>query len=140
MSTNPYKSTNGAHYLKALFYGSGHELVFHDWCDHAEFLKLVKKMDVGMQVSLSETFNIVAADFVSQGIPIVVSSEVDWMPRLSRADPTSIFDIVEELESVLVLSRIGLIHLNMFTLSMHNWRSIKAWQQLVKYTTCNSSI
>jgi hypothetical protein len=126
------KGENTLKNMEALFAGSGHQLVTHPWCEHSEFIKLVRTMDVGMQVSLSETFNIVAADFVSQGIPIVVSSEIEWMPCLSKADPTSIFDIVDELESVLCLSKVGLVHLNMFTLSMYNLRAIRTWLSFIK--------
>jgi hypothetical protein len=42
-----------------------------------------------MQVSFSETFNIVAADMVSAGVPIVASDEVKWTSKWFNAVPTS---------------------------------------------------
>jgi len=45
--------------------------------DHSDFISIVKSMDIGMQVSLSESFNIVAADFVSNGIPLVGSPDIE---------------------------------------------------------------
>lgn len=36
-------------------------------------------MDIGLQVSFSETFNIVGADIISQGVPLVGSIEIPWM-------------------------------------------------------------
>jgi len=33
-------------------------------------------MDICMQVSFSETFNIVAADCIASGVPVIVSSEI----------------------------------------------------------------
>ncbi|HEY1750306.1 MAG TPA: hypothetical protein VGG29_03530 [Caulobacteraceae bacterium] len=64
------------------------ELVRHDWMPHAEFLDLVASMDLVAQVSFAETFCIVAADAVSQGVPLVTSAEVAWSTPASRADPT----------------------------------------------------
>lgn len=73
------------------------ELVMHDWMSHDEFRKLVASMDIVMQVSFSETFNIVAADAVSQGVLTVTSPEVRWSAREVQADPTSFDDIVRTL-------------------------------------------
>ena len=54
-------------------------------------------MDVGMQVSFSETFNIVGADLLSQGVPIVGSYELPWIHEDYRADPTDHEDIASAL-------------------------------------------
>lgn len=56
-----------------------HKLVEVGWLEHEDFIQLVRQMDLGMQLSYSETFNIVAADFVSNYIPFVGSSEIDWL-------------------------------------------------------------
>lgn len=85
--------------LKALFAGSRHQLMTHGWLDHPDFLKLVAFMDLGMQVSFSETFDIVAADFVYSNIPIVGSFEVTWLDKNYQASTTHMNDIVEHLES-----------------------------------------
>ena len=77
--------------------GSGHELVMHSWQDHAEFKELCSQMDIGMQVSFSETFNIVAADMLSVGVPLVTSDEVPWASRISVALPSKLDTIVEKL-------------------------------------------
>lgn len=66
----------------------GHELVFHTWTPREEFLKLCATMDIGMQVSFSETFNIVGADFISQGVPLICSNEIPWINKKFKADPT----------------------------------------------------
>ncbi len=52
-------------------------------------------MDLGTQVSFTETFNIVVADFVYNGIPCVVSEEIYWMPDSMKVrNPTSTDEIV----------------------------------------------
>lgn len=73
----------------------GHRLVTHQWTTRDEFLNVCSQMDIGMQVSLSETFNIVAADLVSQGVPVVTSSEVPWSCSWFNADPVDSEDIVK---------------------------------------------
>jgi hypothetical protein len=74
--------------LEALFKHTPHTLVKHPWLSHAEFVELVKEMDCGMQVSFSETFNIVAADFVNSEVPFVGSAEIPWLSSGSIAAPT----------------------------------------------------
>lgn len=96
--------------LRALFSRyPEHELIELDWMPHGEFIKLIKKMDVVMQVSSSETFNIVAADAVSQGVPVIGSSEIPWLDDEYCADPNEVYDIAEKLLHVLNNSRRGLL-------------------------------
>ncbi len=84
--------------IRGLFEGLPHaELVEHQWMTHAEFLELSGKMDINLQVSFSETFNIVAADSVLQGVPVIGSNEIPWLPEEFHADPTSAFDISEKM-------------------------------------------
>lgn len=74
-----------------------HELVELAWMDHAAFVKQTASMDVLMQVSNSETFNIVAADAVSVGVPVLVSDEIPWLGDEYQADPNSVKDIANKL-------------------------------------------
>lgn len=84
-----------------------HELVSHEWMNRDDFLKLCSTMDIAMQVSFSETFNIVAADQVVQGVPIVISREVPWAAPIFCADPTNLDDIVCTLHRTMILSQIN---------------------------------
>ena len=91
--------------LRELFDGiEGHELVEHAWSERDEFLKLCETMDIGMQVSFSETFNIVSADHISQGVPMVVSDEVPWSSFISYTDPNSSDSIISALYRAYILS------------------------------------
>ena len=56
----------------------GHKLVQHEWRDHKGFKELCRTMDMGMQVSFTETFNIVGADLISEGVP-TVGHDIPWM-------------------------------------------------------------
>jgi hypothetical protein len=78
--------------LKGLFgelSDTGHQLIEHEWMNRENFLRLCSIMDLGMQSSFSETFNIVGCDLVSQGVPLIGSPEIVWMNPLFMTDPTS---------------------------------------------------
>lgn len=87
--------------LRALFKNVGknsnHRMVEHGWLDLPDFLQVVRKLDVGMQVAFSETFNIVAANFTEECVPIVVSDEVPWADKSLSANPTDATDIISKL-------------------------------------------
>ncbi len=75
--------------LDALFAEGSADLVRHPWIPtHDDFLALVAQMDLVTCVSFAETFCIVAADAVSQGVPLVTSPEVVWASPEFQADPT----------------------------------------------------
>jgi hypothetical protein len=82
------------HNLQGLFGLMPADLIEHPWLSHADFLALIRTMDVTMQVSFSETFNIVTADSTVNGVPSVVSEEIRWVAPELRADPNDAGSIV----------------------------------------------
>lgn len=115
------------HNLIAAFDNTPHELVSHDWVDHEEFIEIVKQMDIGMQVSLSETFNIVAADFVWNNIPIIGSPEIAWLDKLFQADPTNIDSIIKKLYMAYEGGILNLQKINLKNLKEYNKESLNTW-------------
>jgi hypothetical protein len=110
--------------LRALFSGAEHvELVEHPWMPHDEFVRLIDTMDLSMQVSLSETFNIVTADAVSMGVPVVVSKEINWVSSKYQADPNKVNDIVAKMEEALRDGECGAHNVNQENLNAYNKRS-----------------
>jgi hypothetical protein len=92
---NPLKN------LRAFFKGLRHaELVEHPWQGHSDFMRLLRDMNILLQVSFSETFNIVTADAVVMGVPVLTSDEVPFI-RSKTADPTSSYDIAQKIAFVL---------------------------------------
>jgi glycosyltransferase involved in cell wall biosynthesis len=77
--------------------GTGHVLINHEWVPHEGFIDLCKSMDIGLQATFSETFNIVGADLVANGIPLVGTTEIPWINKISAADPTDSDDIAAKL-------------------------------------------
>ena len=119
--------------IRALFQNSKpHELIEHGWMKHQDFVELVKTMDMGMQVSFSETFNIVTADFVNNGIPIVVSEEITWMPWWTKASPTQTEEIVEVMNLCYFCRKFKLQYLNEIRLGKYNLQSLKTWIEYVE--------
>jgi hypothetical protein len=92
-------------------------LIEHPWLPRPQYLDLIAQMDVGMQVSLSETFNMVTADTVSRHIPVVVSPEIEWMPDAFKADPINTDSIVRALGKAVDQGRWGA------------WRNMRALQR-----------
>jgi hypothetical protein len=86
--------------LEELFSNNKHELVKHPWYSHDDFMNIISNIDIGMQVSLSESFNIVTADLITSKVPVVVSEEIYWMPKFQRTSPTSHADIVNKLRLI----------------------------------------
>ncbi len=117
--------------LVSLFASSKHKLITHDWMNHQSFMHLIRKMDYGLQTSFSETFNIVAADFVHLKVPIVGSPEIDWMSTLYQADPTRIESILLHLWLAKLGKNIGLHWLNNLGLSFYNYSATDAWKKLL---------
>ncbi len=116
--------------LRSTFSGLKHNLIGYDWSNHHDFLKVVRQMDIGMQVSFTETFNIVAADFVSQGISFVGSKEINWLHPSCQANPTDIDDIFKKLNFVYNNEDSRL--LNEFGLELHNTRAIQDWADFLE--------
>jgi glycosyltransferase involved in cell wall biosynthesis len=104
-----------------------HELVEHGWMDHQNFLEVISTMDVGCQVSFSESFNIVSADFVQAGVPIVVSDDIEWMPSILRVSPTDSEKISRKIYFANKFKKI-LVPLQRFYLK---WYGIKAELMLI---------
>ncbi len=112
--------------LISLFENSPHELVQHGWYHHKEFLEILSKMDLCMQVSLSESFNIVTADAVSVGRPVVASDDIDWVPWYSRATPTSQSSIVRTMNLVYAYPNFA-SKLQKHYLKVYNRKAKRVW-------------
>lgn len=117
--------------LRSLFQNNTHELIEHGWVPHAEFIKIIRSMDLGMQVSFSETFNIVAADFAYAMIPCVGSDEMEWMNPLYRANPTDVENINLHMWIASIGRKVNLQTLNDVGLKKYNIKSRLVWKHFL---------
>jgi hypothetical protein len=81
--------------LRNMFAGlSWAKLVERPWQDWATFRQTVSGMDLCLQISMTETFNITTADAVAEGVPCVVSPCIEWAPDYWKADTDRLEDVV----------------------------------------------
>lgn len=114
--------------LRSLFANKRHELVEHEWLEREDFLALVDKMDIGMQLSFNESFNIVTADFVAREIPIVVTDTIDWMPDITQTSPANSVQALERMLYALHRPNKFAYQSQVF-LNRYIVQSIKVWQE-----------
>ena len=74
-----------------------YSLVCHPWASRDEFLEICSTIDIGMQVSFTETFNIVGADIITNGVPLIGSTEIPWLNERYCASPQDVQDIIDKL-------------------------------------------
>ena len=120
--------------LKDMFiqlHDAGHELINHEWTPREEFLKLCSKMDIGMQVSFSETFNIVGADHIIEGVPLVGSVEIPWINKETCADVTETDDIYKKLLLAYEFPELN-VELNRNNLDIYTTNTRKIWLDYFK--------
>jgi hypothetical protein len=120
--------------LRKLFeHSDKHELVECPWTPHKQFIDLMAdQIDIGLQVSYTESFNIVAADMVACGIPVVSSSEITWLPMIDYAEASSVKSIYNKLRLVWFCRNLGITKLNRRGLTNFARVSEERW---LKYLT-----
>jgi len=122
------------HNLRGLFQhlaGRGHQLIGHEWTPREGFLELCSIMDIGLQCNFSETFNIVSADLISQGVPIVGSYEIPWATRWFNARPAESDEIADKLLLTHRFPKIN-IALNQRNLNKYTDNTRTVWAKLFK--------
>jgi len=125
------------HNLQGMFMqlaGTGHQLIMHDWVQREDFLNLCRQMDIGMQVNFSETFNIVGADLISMGVPLVGTKEIPWCSTLYSVDPTSSDEISTALLETYHLPWLNVL-LNRRNLTKYTSKTNKIW---IKQFACQN--
>jgi hypothetical protein len=63
------------------------------WAPWPEFRATIGSMHLLMQPSYTESFNMVTADGIAEGVPSVVSSAIDWVPSHWMADADDVAEI-----------------------------------------------
>jgi hypothetical protein len=116
--------------IAAMLSGVGNiTLVQVNWNAWPQFRDTVRQMHLLMSVSYTESFNMVTADGVAEGVPSVVSDAIDWAPNYWKApvDQTSeIARVGRQLISDPNAAKDGLT-----SLEQHNKDGFAAWCQLV---------
>jgi len=122
------------HNLRGLFQhlaGQGHQLIGHEWTPREGFLEICSTMDIGLQCNFSETFNIVSADLISQGVPVVGSYEIPWATRWFNARPAESDEIADALLRTHRFAAVN-VALNQRNLNKYTDNTRKIWAKIFK--------
>jgi len=101
------------------------------WKTWPQFRRLVSSMHLLLQPSYTESFNMVTADGIAEGVPTVVSEAIDWTPGSWEADVDDVFDIAKVGRYLLfdpLAAAEGLEHLKHFIV-----HGVLAWKKLVNH-------
>jgi hypothetical protein len=80
--------------VKEMLHGLPHvSLKLNGWQSWPSFRQTVAHMHLLLQPSYTESFNMVTADGVAEGIPSVVSDAIDWAPDDWKANVDDVLDI-----------------------------------------------
>jgi hypothetical protein len=105
------------------------KLVENGWQSWPKFRQSVAHMHLLLQPSYTESFNMVTADGVAEGVPSVVSHAIDWAPEHWKAS----------MDNVLDIARVGRYLLSdpyapqegIEALKIHNADGLKSWQSFL---------
>lgn len=95
------------------------------WQTWPGFRRLIGSMHLLLQPSYTESFNMVTADGIAEGVPSVVSDAIDWVPSNWRAHFDEVTDIARVGERLL-FSRCAPIR-GKRALHKYRKRGLKAW-------------
>jgi glycosyltransferase involved in cell wall biosynthesis len=72
----------------------GCKLIEVPWADWPKFRTITARMHVLFQPSFDETFNVVTADGIAEGVPSVTSPAIEWTPKNWQCEPEDPYSMV----------------------------------------------
>jgi glycosyltransferase involved in cell wall biosynthesis len=105
------------------------ELKKAPWAPWWDFKKTVAEMDLLIQISYTESFNMVTADGISSGIPSVVSQAISWAPEDWKANSDDALEVAKVGMKLLESHRMRAE--GMKALDRHNDAALKDWKHFL---------
>lgn len=103
----------------------GFELKELGWATWPQFRDRVRKMHLLIQGSYTESFNMVTADGIAEGVPSVVSDALDWCPEYWKAYSDDVPDMSRVGRQLLFDPRAA--NDGLVSLDTHNAGAFEAW-------------
>lgn len=92
--------------VRALVHKSPNAKLIEDgWSTWPQFRKVVRSMHLLLQPSYTESFNMVTADGIAEGVPSVVSDAIEWVPKYWQAESDDVFEIAHQGRALLTDTR-----------------------------------
>jgi hypothetical protein len=101
-------------------------VVENGWQTWPQFRQTVRHMHLLLQPSYTETFNVVTADGVAEGVPSVVSHAIEWAPRGWKAEVDDVHHIATVGQKLLRDKRATRRGLK--ALQNYNRRAMRFWE------------
>jgi hypothetical protein len=101
-------------------------VVENGWQTWPQFRQTVRHMHLLLQPSYTETFNVVTADGIAEGVPSVVSHAIEWAPRNWKAEVDDVHQIAVVGQKLLGDKRAAGRGLK--ALQNYNRRAMNFWQ------------
>ncbi len=117
--------------VKQMMHGLPHvKLVENGWQTWPQFRQTVRHMHLLLQPSYTESFNVVTADGVAEGVPSVVSNAIEWAPDSWKAQVDDAGDIARvglKLLSGSTAAKQGYV-----ALLTHNSKAFAHWRAFIR--------
>jgi hypothetical protein len=105
------------------------KLVENGWQSWPRFRQNLGYMHLLLQPSYTESFNMVTADGIAEGVPSVVSRAIDWVPDHWKAMTDDVLDIARVGRYLLSDPRAA--QDGLAALQSHNHDGLRAWQDFL---------
>lgn len=105
------------------------QVVEQNWASWPEFLSTVGAMDLMLQPSYTEGFNMVTADGIARGVPSVVGDAIGWAPENWKAATDAALDIANR--AVGLLHDPSAIEEGVEALVQHNDHALNHWKRFL---------
>jgi glycosyltransferase involved in cell wall biosynthesis len=106
------------------------KLIENSWQTWPQFRQTVRHMHLLLQPSYTESFNVVTADGVAEGVPSVVSDAIDWAPDSWKAPVDDAHALAQT--GLRLLSSRRAARQGLAALKRYNRRSLNAWREFLK--------
>jgi glycosyltransferase involved in cell wall biosynthesis len=106
------------------------KVIERNWQSWPQFLATVGSMDVLLQPSYTEGFNMVTADGIAQGVTSVVSDAIAWAPRNWKAASDDACDIANK--TVALLHDPTAVQEGITALEVHNATALVLWEKFLQ--------
>lgn len=101
-----------------------------NWSAWPEFLELAETLHLMMQISYTESFNMVTADGVARGVPSVVSTAIKWVPERWQAKSDDAVDVAR-VGRALICDPHAVVD-GIKALEHHNANGVNAWEDFLE--------
>lgn len=99
------------------------------WQTWPQFRQTVRSMHLLLQPSYTETFNVVTADGIAEGVASVVSEAIEWAPERWKARVDDVDHIAQT--GVRLLADKSAPGKGLVALKRYNLRAIRQWRELL---------